>query len=302
MAASSKVKAALGYSAFGVAAFVFCVYLTFPYEMAEKRVISEAARAGLKLHIGEMGPGLFGVTATNVTLDLPSSSNAKKHTPLRIDSVAARPSLFPLGVALRAKVMGGTAHIAVGGLSDLTIDAELDGLDPSKGNLEGATGLKATGALNGDASLSVPKSSGALDWSKANGTVSLDLQHFEIQGGTVPVPMGGGTVMPMGLPKLGLGDVHAKMTIAQGKAKLTELKGTGGDLQLLGGGTVALDRHLPYSKLDLKIRVKADPKLVQRLGFIGSALSLLPEDRQTPGFRLAHIIGPLGLPTLDRSG
>ena len=44
-------KQGLGYAAFGVLAFVFFLYLTFPYEAFKDRLVSEAARLGFKAAI-----------------------------------------------------------------------------------------------------------------------------------------------------------------------------------------------------------------------------------------------------------
>src|SRR5690349_19049838 len=118
--AGPKLKATLGYVAFGLFAFVLGLYLTFPYASLKRFLIAQAEAQGLQVRIGGLGPGLFGVTAYAVRV-APQPKDDQTPEALQLDSVALRPSLFPLGVAARGKAMGGTLHAKVGGLGDLSV-------------------------------------------------------------------------------------------------------------------------------------------------------------------------------------
>src|SRR5689334_3365779 len=154
-------KIILGYVAFATGAFVFFFYLTFPFDSVRSRIESEASATGYAVEIGHLGPGLFGVTASNVNVRKApqpfAAADAKPSEPLHLDSVSLRPSLFPLGMAFRAKAMGGTVSGAVGGVKDLAVHLSLDDVDLSKGNVKGFSGMDLSGTLNGNVDLVVPR-------------------------------------------------------------------------------------------------------------------------------------------------
>lgn len=129
MASETKIarwKLVLGYTVFALAAFGVCMLLTFPYDTLRVRAVEAAADAGYALRIGSLRPGLRGLTATQVRISkVPQGMTPELHgmlangtgampgpeelgEPLNIDSVAVRPSLLPLGVALHANLMGGS--------------------------------------------------------------------------------------------------------------------------------------------------------------------------------------------------
>src|ERR1700694_374856 len=97
------------YIAYGLFVFALLLLATFPYGAVQKRLQAEASGQGLLLRLGGLGPGLFGLTASNVQLSKKlEGTEDQPPTPVLIKSMAVRPSLFPLGVAFRVKVFGGT--------------------------------------------------------------------------------------------------------------------------------------------------------------------------------------------------
>jgi len=303
----ARWKLALGYSTFGVLSFIFFLYLTFPYDVARQRVVEEARNQGWSVTLGSLGPGFFGVTAQDVKLLRREDENTPpapegmpeppKKEPLELTSVSARPSLFPLGVALRSSAFGGSINVAVGGLSDLHVEVAFASLDASKGNLKGFTGLDLDGKLDGELSFQAPKAArGGYDFSQANGGLTLDVQRLVVKGGTATVPIYG-TPTPVDLPRITVGDVQGKVKIEKGTATLDQVRGKGEDLELSATGTVKLKQDPSFSDLNVDVKLKAEPEFVKRLGLIGSALSMLPADKENPQFRVAHLGGYLGRPS-----
>lgn len=301
----SKLKAVLGYVAFGVVAFVLGLYLTFPYDALKRFAISQAQAQGLQLRISAMGPGLFGVTAYAVRI-APAPKDDKTPEALQVDSVSLRPSLFPLGVAARGKAMGGTFHATVGGLGALVVNADFSDLDPTQGNFKGFSGISAKGRASGALSLDLPKTATGPDGksrvpnlAEANGELSLALDAFSVEGGQVTVPIYG-TPTPVDLPRIAFGNLAGQLTFTKGNGTLSKLSAKSDDLEAEGSGTIRLAKRLAFSEMNLSIKLKTQPAFVSRLGLLGSGLSMLPNAPGAPGYRLAHLTGFLGSPTLAR--
>jgi len=304
---AARWRVTAGYAAFSLFAFMFWLYVTFPYQAVRDRVTSEATSAGWNVTIGSLGPGLFGITAKDVQLR-PAAPPAVEGQPpqkpmqLTLPSVSARPALFPPGVAVRAKAFGGTVSGSVGLLGDLKLSASADGLDASDPMLKSATGVDASGQVEADASFSVPRGEGAaaaatggFDLSKASGSLSITGAKLVVKGGSVMVPLYG-QMTPMDLPRVALGDLEGKIKVDKGAGKVEALKLKSEDLQAQVEGTITLGRRLDLSELKLKLRIKTEPELNKRLGLVASALSVLPPDQADPSFRAGNITGYLGRP------
>lgn len=297
-------KIVLGYVAFAIAAFVFFFYLTFPFDTVRTRLESEASATGYDLDIGKLGPGLFGVTATNVNVRRKGQpgDDGKPNEPLHIDSVALRPSLFPLGLAFRANAFGGKVTGAVGGIHDLSLQVNLDGVDLSKGNIKGFSGMDLAGTLNGAVNLVVPKTvvggpnakgPEEPDFGAANGSIVLEGSEVTVNGGEVNLPSMGGA---MGLPRIVLGNLVAKVSIEKGQGKFETLTAKSSDLNLMGSGTLKLAKRLEYSEPNLELKFKLEDELKKRLGPLSMGLTMLQSDPKDPTFRVAHLTGFLGRP------
>lgn len=304
----------LAYGAFAFVALILGLALTFPYDTLRARIVSEAAAAGYAVRIGSLRPGLYGVTATNVRLSRPPAplspeqlsalmtgtgimpGPAELGEALTLESVALRPSLFPLGANVHAEGLGGTIRGAVGGLGALKVRLSLDDLDTSQGNLKGFSGLDLEGLLEGDVKLDVARAAnGQLDFSTAQGAITLDGSRLVIKGGQATVPVMG-TPTQVDLPRIALGEVDLRLAVDKGLGTLEALSAKSDDLEVRGGGTVKLARTLPFSELAMDVKINAQPEFVKRLGILGSALSILPMDRAEPGFRSARLTGYLSSP------
>jgi type II secretion system protein N len=316
MATETKIarwKLVLGYGAFAVAAFFLCLMLTFPYDSLRRIAVEAAADAGYALHIGSLRPGLRGLTATNVRLHkTPHGISSELRTlltsprgvpagaeelgePLHVDSVAVRPSLFPLGLAFHVDALKGSIRGSVGGIKDVRVAVKLNGLDASGGNLPAFSGVDLEGTLGGSLNLTLPQNRGQPDLAQASGELALDSQGLIIKGGTVTVPMYGQPT-PVDLPRIALGELTARLKLDKGQGTVEALESKSEDLEIQGSGTLRLAQRLDLSQPDMDIKLRAEPAFVSRLGILGAGLSVLPTDKADPKFRVAHLSGFLNRP------
>jgi len=288
------------YAAFAGICLLLSLFITFPYEAIQQRIEIEAARAGLSVKLGSLGPALFGVTASRVQIGPAVEGDAAQET-LLIPEIVVRPTLFPLGVRFKAKAFGGSLEGSTGQGSKAEINLHFEGLDLSQGNLQALSGVDLSGKLSGHLALTLPVAAppGAkakvADLSQADGQITLDAAGLLVNGGTVKVPMYG-SLAPMDLPKVALGNLELRLNFDKGLGTIESLKTSGGDLDLNATGTLKLARKLDYSEPNVDIKLRASPEMVKRLGILGSGLSLLPSDRSDPSTKSAHLSGYLGKP------
>jgi type II secretion system protein N len=297
-------KRVLAYASFSVAALLAALFATFPYDALKTRVRAEAERSGYFLRIGSLGPGLFGVRATGV--EVSKQSDAVTEAPpeaLLIDSVSITPTLFPPGLSLSAKLLGGAATAAVSPLSGLRVRLDLEELDLAKGNLKGFTGLDVVGELEAHVELRLPRggsgpAAAEPDLSQATGTVAVALKGVTINGGSlsIPIPQYGPEPTPIDLPKISLGDVSARLKFEKGQGSVEELRGRSSDLEFSGSGTLKLARRLEYAEPTMEVRFKPDADFQKRLGMLGSVLSIVGPDPKDPTWRMGRLSGYLGRP------
>jgi type II secretion system protein N len=307
----ARWKVILGYTAFAVLAFILALFVTFPYDAIRSRVVTEAAAQGLAVRIGSMRPGLAGITATQVRLSKPPQplsadalaalargeagmlGAAELGESVLIDSVAVRPALFPPGLAVHANAMGGTVDVSVGLLGDTKVRLEADGLQASGGNLPAFTGMDMEGELNAVLRLTLPKS----DLSLADGELRMDTQGLVIKSGKVAFPMGGGTAVPMDLPRVSLGALTGNILFEKGLGTVQTLRLKSEDLEALATGTLKLGKKVEYSEPAMDVNIKLDPEFQKRMGLLGAGVTILPPDKKDPSFRAARLAGFLNRPT-----
>lgn len=295
-------KLIAGYVGFFIVALLFGFYVTFPYDAIRERVQQEASLAGYFVRMDSLGPGFFGVTASDVKISRKIEENSDTPPPaLTIEKISVRPALFPPGLAFRLVGFGGVISGSLGVLGDMGVKLHLDDIDPGQGNVKAFTGMDLSGRLNGDLNLSIPQVAppgGKVkepDLAQANGTLTLDGESLAVNGGTVTVPMYGEPT-PMDLPKILFGKLDAKVKIEKGVGTIDTFHAKSTDLDLFLAGTIKLSRKLEYSELNNDLKLKAEPDFVKRLGLIGAGLSVMGPDRTDPSFRTAHIGGYLGKP------
>ncbi len=86
-----KLGMAVLYSLFGLVAYVFFLYLTFPSDVARDRLVYEANRAGIRMQLVGLSPSFpFGVTLEGVDVYPPNKGSKRKSA-----SDALRPPVAP---------------------------------------------------------------------------------------------------------------------------------------------------------------------------------------------------------------
>ncbi len=295
-----------GYVAFSVFAFVFCFWLSFPYDAVRQRIVSDASAQGIRVQMGWIGPGFLGVSASNVRISKKIEDlDANPPAAFLIKSVAIRPSLFPPGVAFGGSAMGGNISGRMGGFSGTSIRLDFNGLNTSDPNFKEVTGVDASGKISGHLSLDMPTStipgpskSKEADLSQANGALSLKLDRVVVNGGTITVPVMG-QLMPVALEKLSIGDLEARVKFEKGQGRIEKFQGKGDDLELLASGTIKLARQVDYAESNIDVKLKVEPDAQKRLGAMAMGLTFLPADKENPEFRTAKITGFLARPNFS---
>jgi type II secretion system protein N len=299
---SARWRAIAGYVTYGAAALVFCFYITFPYDAVKVRLVSEASSLGLDLKLGRLGPALMGVGASSVQIGRKVLPNEEPGPTLVLKSVSLHPSLFPLGLAFRAKGFGGTITGMVGGLGDLSVRLDASDLESSDPSVKLLSGLDLSGKVSSQLSLTLPKGKATAaakstepDLSQASGSFSFKLDQFLVKGGTLTLPLYGGEPMPVDVPRLALGNVEGKIKFEKGLGKIEKLQGKGDDVELMASGTIKLAKHLDYSETNVDLKFKSEAGLIKSL----SEIARLPKDKENADFRTARITGFLGRPNFN---
>lgn len=284
-----RAASIIGYTAVTIASFLLFLWLTFPYDVIERIVLEKAREAGMDVRIGDVGPGFLGVRLSKLQLvpQAPAGADPDPTRALVIDSVTVRPSIFPLGIAVRADAMGGDIAADVGAVGSPSLKVVLDGLSTQKGNFIAYTGIDLDATLNGKLDLSFDKVNGAADPSTADGTLALTIDDAHLKGGTLT------GAMPLDLPEARLGDLALAIPFENGVGTVESLTGNGEDLQLKGGGTINLARNLEASRLNLELGLRAAEAYAKDQPLIGMGLNTLPADREDPTFRKARVGGTL---------
>lgn len=303
-------KLVVGYTAFAIAAFFVSLMWTFPGDAAAERISAEASARGYDVRMGSLGLGLFGLTARDLEVRpkvRPTGQEDVEQEPLEIESLALRPSLFPLGVHFRVSAFGGLVDGAVGGTDSIAVKVHLDEIDPSQGNLKAYSGLDMNGTFSGEVDLTIPKIAAAQpknlpknavvppaepDLGQAVGTIALTGREIVLNGGAIEsIPALSG-----GFPKIIAGDLDAKIDIVKGVATVDTLTVKSPELHLLGSGTVKLAKRWEYSDSNIELKFKLEEELKKRLGVIAFGLTQLQSDRGDPTYKVAKMTGYLGKP------
>jgi type II secretion system protein N len=292
---STRWKWIAGYTAFALASFAFGLFVTFPYGLVRERIAAEAGNNGLYVKMAGLGPGFIGITATRVEVSRKmEGADDKPPVPLKLDSISLRPSLFPLGIAVKARLLHGSASLAVGLLGDLKLRASLEDLNLQDDNLKAFSGLSLAGHVNGQLSLDLPKTSLSKslppepDLSQATGSLSLDSTDLQVNGGTVAM---------YDLPKIVLGDLEGRIKFEKGAGTIDRLHTKSDELDLSVAGTLKLAKRIDFSEPNVMVRFRAQPDLTKRLGMIAMGISSLKTDPEAPDYRTLRVQGFLGRPT-----
>jgi type II secretion system protein N len=257
-----RVKKALvagGYVAFYFFALVVFFYWTFPYDRLKERIVRDfnARQSGpdaMRLELDDLSSyWLSGIEAEGLRLVSPPEGKAKKPTVTSVESAHARISLPALllgrrSVSFGADAFGGSLD---GNISDSAVERvveiEIDELDLGQTPmLAGLLGLPVTGALSGSIELLAPEAR----LSKAEGKISLKMTGLSVGDGKAKIRE------IIALPKLDAGTLTLEAEVKTGTVKITQLSGSGPDLEVGAEGTVRLRDQPGQSALQLTSEFK----------------------------------------------
>lgn len=280
------------YIAMGCVAFVFFVYLTFPYGQLTQWIEMQAATAlgsPWSLAIGELSPKWLsvGVEAEGIELRRVAAGESRAKAVVTVDELALSTSLLGAATgsyALDADAIIGDGEINVGvqyaegnkdvsvnfdelGLEDLRVIAELSGLRLG-GRIDGSIDATQTGA----------------DVKGLNADVNLDFNAWQIMKGSKIVL---GAMGEINFADLNLGAVPLSSedgtsgvtaTIAEGVVDIARLRLAGGDLGLELSGKVYLDAKPSNSRVNLKGKLMVSDSLKKALPMISILGQASPDD------------------------
>jgi type II secretion system protein N len=254
-----KALVAAGYVAFYFFALVVFFYWTFPYDRLKERIVRDfnARQSGpdaMRLELDDLSSyWLSGIEAEGLRLVSPPEGKAKKPTVTSVESAHARISLPALllgrrSVSFGADAFGGSLD---GNISDSSVERvveiEIDELDLGQTPmLAGLLGLPVTGALSGSIELLAPEAR----LSKAEGKISLKMTGLSVGDGKAKIRE------IIALPKLDAGTLTLEAEVKTGTVKITQLSGSGPDLEVGAEGTVRLRDQPGQSALQLTSEFK----------------------------------------------
>jgi type II secretion system protein N len=284
----------VGYVLFFLVSFVFCVYLTFPYDRVRDFVVHqvELAIPGSELEIVSLEPAwLTGIEARGVRLRLP----AEPAEPARPGAAAAaeprrpiRPSVTIPYLYARASILSyllGTTEVVFeietdggGTIEGVVSDsgttshatAHLEAVDLRRiGVLRHYLGASLGGEVSGDIDVELGEETDGTD-----GTIQLSIANASLgdEQFQVPLPVPGFSALQ--LTRVELGNLELQITVEDGVGRVERLAGDGQDLVLRGTGSIRLLRPIRMSALDILLRAAIQPSYLQRNPTVQGALDL----------------------------
>jgi type II secretion system protein N len=259
----------------------------------QERLVHEAALRGWKVSAAQAGPaGLIGLRLDDVTV----KDRAGMSIPVDRLEVSLRPLALLVGkvrLALAARLWDGSLKATVdtrGGALDLSL-AHLDLAQAVP--LRKAAGLDLTGLASGSAHLTLP----ADEKGQMEGQAELEVAGAGLAGGKITIP---GMAGELTLPKLSLGQLTAKVGIAQGKATFEKLGSAGGDATVNADGLYVVIQPRPefapiFGKVSLKVEDAFGARPENR-GFKALLDSALAQARGRDGSYQLQVFGTLGHP------
>jgi type II secretion system protein N len=253
----------VGYVAFYFFALVTFFFWTFPYDRLKERIVRDfnARQSGpdaMRLEVDELSSyWLSGIEAEGLRLisqpEPSASGKPKKPRVTSVESAHARLSLLALligrkSVSFGADAFGGSVdgHISDSDVERI-VELDIDELDLGQTPmLAGLLGLPVTGALSGTVELTTPEAR----LSKAEGKISLKVTGLTVGDGKAKIRE------IIALPKLDAGTLSLEAEVKSGTVKITQLAGTGPDLELNADGTIRLRDQPGQSVLTLSSEFK----------------------------------------------
>mgnify|MGYP006270776861 CR=1 FL=1 len=250
-----------GYIAFGLAAFLFSLYLTLPMDAVAQRLAHELNKGtggGYSVELDGLSTYWFsGLEAEAVSINRRSTSG--EQGPIRLDGAYARLQLLPLlwlSTVIDAGVRLGDGEI------EASLWPESEGVFAFKVNAQDVNlmrppvvpqliGMPVGGvlALKGSSKLNRGK--------RADSEVKLNL-HLK------NAALGPGSIQGFTLPRINLGSLQAVVMMENGKLALRAFEQEGGDLAIDPSLNIAVRPRLSSSRLDACIKLKPDPAFLEK--------------------------------------
>lgn len=283
----------LGYVAFFFFSFVVGLYLTFPWSVAEERLLHLASRGSYVVTSESMSPsGPTSFRFRNVSI----THKSHPDIPFVVDELWVRAHILPLirkgfGVSVEAKLAKGELSAVVKQSTDeLRIEAEAEKLQLDFAPILGAVlGVPMAGTLSLEADLSLARIKGG----KSTGHVAIETKGLTIEKGAklgmFPLPM-----------NVEVGDLKLDLPLQDGKVTLpnTDIKGT--DLEAKLEGTINVEVPLETTNLNATVGLMPTQKFLAANQLIGPLLNNFSAYKSGDGFyRMAlkgNILRPIVSP------
>ena len=271
----------VAYPAFFMAAFTALFFVNFPYDALKERLVSEARQKDIEIAIDEISPTLLGIEARGLSLHLFKPAEGKSEVePLRVQSLTVFPHLFPLGVHVRARLMGGHLDAAYHPSASQALklrakDLKLSHLPP-----------EATGnvVMDGTLALLADLAFDPQDFAKAEGRLALlGTQLLLLKG----------NVQGLTLPRVDMGRLELDLDLTGGKARFKTARLTGVDIVATMEGEVRQARKIALSSPNLTLRFQPAEEFLKRNSLVSAALGMAMK-KDKDGYYEASIKGTLG--------
>lgn len=282
------------YILFFLAAYLICLYLTFPWDSVKDRVLQQLSQqSGQTIIADSLTPNWFtGFRAKNLQI-----SNGPDAEPIVFESVYARARIMDFafggyGGYLNLPLGQGTVHAqASGNASNVQTDIAADEVELALvPPLKTAAGVNLSGLVVLDSSVNL----GLQDPTTTEGEVALNIADLEIHQGSklgkFPLPF-----------SLALGSIDWLIPIQAGKVIAKNLKVRGPDVEADIDGEIILSNPLPRSQLSLIVKFKPTPALLQREKLLGALLGNIQRYKGPDGFYKYRITGTIKRPRMSPS-
>lgn len=183
-----------------------------------------------------------------------------------------------------------SGSVSLGNDTDFGLDAE--NIDITKLTPLLEAGVELKGVIQ---KLAVDLAMTAQKISRANGEIRLSGTNFQVDPGAFQVPM------PLPILDLGPVEIQGKLTNGRLVFQKAQVGAAGRDLELRLEGDIQIADTLPYSRMNLRLRIKPSEKLKKAVPTLEGMLGMVAAKRADGffGTKLSGTFASPGLPTPD---
>jgi len=277
----------VAYTLYALVAFVVFLYLTFPYDLLQQRLVEWVSQEGMQLALSRLRPDFPpGLRSQDVRLvvDQLSPNEATVHLEtLRVQpewlALLSRKMQIHFAAGLYGGRLEGEVHYTtVEGAPLWEVQARLADLDVTQyPAVQQGDRAFMRGRLSGEATVTLTR-----DGQIQDGTVNLRMQ---------PMALVGAPGWQLQLPREIVCDaLQGELKTTARQAGNVALSCQGKDLTLEARGTVGWKAPLPESQLNMRWQVRSEEAYKQELDLLAALVRKRPDRRGELSFRL-H--GPL---------